>query len=160
MDFFTTNEMERKTGVKRLRLHSWIKDALFVPSTSSKIAGGHGVGSLYSQEDLYKIALLKKLLERGMHGKAAAAMLPLKWNILDLRRMGEAFKGHVLLLCVIRRFENGQEIGSKRFLEILGSTDQSGIRLTGKLEEYFNIQEYDDAIIINMTKLIAEVDKK
>jgi DNA-binding transcriptional MerR regulator len=68
---YSMKEIEKKTGVKRHCLHTWILIGLFIPSPESKIARGNGIRSEYSEKDAYKISLLKKLLEAGIHGKLA-----------------------------------------------------------------------------------------
>jgi len=66
---YTFGDVERITGVQRLRLHHWMKEGFLIPS--GQVARGSGTKNIYTDEDIYKIKLLKKLLEAGIHGKLA-----------------------------------------------------------------------------------------
>ncbi|MEI6313944.1 MAG: MerR family transcriptional regulator [Syntrophus sp. (in: bacteria)] len=164
---YSTGDMERSTGVTRLRLHGWIKDGLIVPSAATKIASGHGVKNKFAQDDLYKIALLRKLIESGIHGKAAAALIPLDWTNLKARHEREISRGRVRILCAIRRFDEYLNTGIRRdnthslehcFLAALGDHDKPGTGFADEIMECFAYRSYDYAIIVNLSKLIEEAE--
>lgn len=156
MEYFA-GDVERITGVQRLRLHHWMKEGFLVPS--GQIARGHGTKNIYTREDLYKIALLKKLIESGIHGWAAQALLG-----YDLRLLWGIHKGRLenlppLQLCILRRFsaDKGVEVMA---LDNIGEFCQGEVKepLSTQISWLFGKENYDDAIVINLSKLIDEVD--
>lgn len=162
---FSTNDMQRKTGVKRHRLHNWILTKTFLPSEASRVAGGHGIDSEYSQTDLYRIALLRKLIENGFHATTAALVV----NGTDFKNLHGLHDLHIqekkaenpgLILCLGRRFKNGEEANMDVWVETPGyrHLHGKGAQLQEKVIKLFNQRQYDDVYLINLSKLIEEVD--
>jgi DNA-binding transcriptional MerR regulator len=159
---FSTNDVQRKTGVKRHRLHTWILTGLFIPSSESKVAGGHGISSEYTRGDLYRIALLRKLIENGIHGKIAAAVINGQdfeaFHILHMQEKESARPG--LILCLARRFKNGEAQEVDIWIEAPGDWPRRGLKaqLQGAVVNRFNDRHYDDVLLINLSKIIDEVE--
>lgn len=161
---FSTNDVQRKTGVKRHRLHTWVLTGLFTPSAFSKVAGGHGIVSEYSRGDLYRIALLRKLIENGIHGTTASAVIngPNFESFYDLHIQEKKAKNPGLILCVGRRFSNGKESALNIWIETPGSFSLrgDGAQLQNQVIKLFNDRRYDDVMLLNLSKLIDEVDER
>lgn len=148
MEFFA-GDVERITGVQRLRLHHWLKEGFLSPSV--QIAQGGGDRNIYSREDLYKIALMKRLLESGVHGKIAKSLL--NWNFEDLRTMHLQAKKEAkqMALSVARALDNSKPP------EVIISIHKQFPILEDRVYEFFKLG-YDIMLIINMSRVIDEVD--
>lgn len=155
---FFYSDVERITGVQRLRLHHWMKEGFLIPS--GPVAKGHGTKNVYTREDLYKIALLKKLIENGMHGWQAASFV--KLSMTATRKAHQLLKAKGLpglILCVGLRFVSGKMAEVEPWIDIPSEPRDTTNRDTGtEIRRLFNKLKYDQIIAINMEKLIDEVD--
>lgn len=57
-------DVERITGIKRVRLNVWLEKGWIVPSVQK--AQGSGTRNIFSRSDLYLIALFKNFVESGI----------------------------------------------------------------------------------------------
>lgn len=73
MKEYFIGDIERITGVRRLRLFHWVKQGYIVPSRS--YGQGYGTKNVFSRDDIIKIALLKHLIEQGFHAKLASKLI-------------------------------------------------------------------------------------
>lgn len=160
MEHYYAKDVERITGVQRLRLHHWMKEGFFIPS--GEVKKGHGNKNIYTIEDLYKIALLKKTIENGLHGWAAGQLLC--YDLMLLRGIHQSMKTDKLTdkslsLCVLMRFSKEREI-EVEILDNLGDIyPQNNIEpMSISISKAFAKSGYDEAVIVNLSKLFDEVD--
>jgi len=85
LEFFY-RDIEKITGMERLRLHSWIEKGIFAPS--GIISNGYGTKNKYTVDDIYKIVLIKKLMEGGIHGQICKQIV-LSVNFKDVNGLYE-----------------------------------------------------------------------
>jgi DNA-binding transcriptional MerR regulator len=69
MEFYTS-DVTRIAGVKRNTLQQWLDRHFIKPSIQE--AEGSGSRNIFSEEDLHKIIVFKKLIEAGLARKVAA----------------------------------------------------------------------------------------
>lgn len=158
MDFFA-GDVERITGVQRLRLFHWLKEGFLCPSI--QVAQGTGDRNVFSIEDIYQIALLKKLMGNGFHGKTASTFLNIPWESIRNRHIAQKSKNLPgLILCVVRRFVDGKKPDASAWTIVPGQGEDVEKRLIDNIINRFNELRYDEAILINLSKVIDEVDNK
>jgi len=155
---FQWAEVERITGVKRIRLHQWIEAGFITPSL--QVAKGSGSRHIWSKTDLYNIILFKRLVESGIHRNTAAKLIP-NVGFDDINKIYRPEKerggpGEVWLV-IARRWGNGQDEGVESFAYpwIHGELKNNLADVLGEINED---RGWNDAIIINVTKLAEYVD--
>lgn len=139
---FRYADVERITGVKRLRLHHWMKEGFFQPE--GETGQGHGTKNEYTIIDLYRIELLKRLISNGVHGWMIAGLLGYDFRLL--RKIHE--KQPVFLAIVIK-------YGEKTTIETLHSI---GGGIGAEIERCFQDHGFDASITVNLSKIFDEVD--
>jgi DNA-binding transcriptional MerR regulator len=72
MKEFSTFDIMKILSIPRERLRDWMNRGFIVPT---KKAQGYGTKAVFSQEDVYKVGLFKKLLEMGFKRKKAAVII-------------------------------------------------------------------------------------
>jgi len=136
---FEASDIEKITGINRPRLQQWLEKGFIIPSI--QVASGPGTRNIYSIEDVYKIAGIKKIIEFGFTREKAAHLV----NSINTDREGI----HILF-----------------FVHNFGSCSNKIFGLHLKKD---NIQEAFDvfkdmvlakggAYIFNYTKLMEEID--
>ena len=154
MDYYYA-DVERITGVSRLRLHHWIKERFLSPHL---FAQGHGTKNIYTRGDIYGIALFKRLIESGMHGRIAAVAMHHSFELVrEEHQRQKSENGPGVMLCIATHFSDGKEAGvSSEVLDDLW--DRNRPSLSERISTYFNEDKYDQVILINLSKLFDEID--
>ena len=67
---FTTAELSKITGIKLSRLNTWLNLNLIRPSIQT--ATGYGSKNVFSELDLYRVILMKKMIEGGYSREIAS----------------------------------------------------------------------------------------
>jgi len=159
MENFSASDVERITGVGRIRVHHWIKEGFFTPS--GEVAKGHGRKNIYTLEDLYKIALLKKLIENGLHGWAASSLLGYDFKLFRQIYQGMKDNGITdksLSFCVVMKFseEKGIEVDTLNNLQDIYPKEHAEC-MSVTISRIF-ADGYDQAVVVNISKLFEDVD--
>lgn len=141
---FESKKVVEITGVKRTRLQSWIERGWLAPSV--QVAEGPGTRNIYNTNDLYSIAIFRKVSEE-MH-------LPRKMvgEMLSSGVVGDHSEEQlkqVQYMLYIRDGENfdaalvpGPEIDIKYIIEQLGW------------------ENFDSMYLLNFAKIKNEIDQK
>ena len=132
------------TEVKRPRLQQWMDLGYIKPSVES--ATGHGSRNQWSREDLYKIAIFKKIAESGLSRKVAA-------DLIKSISIGDHIVKPGFCLWYVRN--RGE---SRIALTLASSRDHT---LQDMLEEVgFDHPSFDDCYIVNIDRIVSAIDKK
>jgi hypothetical protein len=158
MDFFSS-DVEKITGVQRLRLHNWIKAEFIKPS--GQIALGHGKKNTYTLNDLYNISLFKKLIENGMHGWQASLIVGAHENIWDYEKSVNSKGVDRTILCIGLKFETGEKIPKLSPWVDIPSKKRNDVNKEVGLEtrRLFDL-DFDQVVLINIGKIINDVDSR
>jgi hypothetical protein len=175
MKEFLASAVTKITGVKLNRLQPWMERKFITPSI--EVASGHGTRNRFNRADLYKIATLKKLVEGDFHRKVAAnivsaAFMGMKTN-QDQKRAesGEGGIKSVFWFVIISQQEGRTRTITDSFLHspldvCFGKNDKGEIieqdpmvQLNEKIIDGFE-KGGDDVFILNLSKIIDEVDSK
>lgn len=157
-------DIERICKIKRLRLHTWVAEGWITPSVQK--ASGHGTRNIWSRTDLYKIMLLKRLIENGFHRKAAAGILG-NYHFDGIRKLNEDEKKlspvGSLWLVICRRWNGDEEKGIRSFpYPFLGVRNSESYKVSALDVLLGNMRHgdfnWDDTVIINLSKLIEDTD--
>lgn len=70
---FEAADIEKITGINRPRLQQWLEKGFIAPSLQA--ASGPGTRNIYSIQDVYKIAGIKKIIEFGLTREKAAHLV-------------------------------------------------------------------------------------
>ncbi len=171
---FQASDIQRICGVKRLRLHQWMEEGFISPSIQR--ASGHGTRNVWSKSDLYRILLLKRLIENGFHRKAAATIL----NSIDFEEVHKTLDGEYLRgqgskkwfssredlwLVICREWSDGDDQKTYYFAYPYWAVRTSPGFESRTLDVRLKIAKdhqfaWDDAVIINIAKLVEKVDAK
>ena len=140
---FKVSDVTAITGVKRLRLHSWMKLSYILPSVQS--GEGSGNPNIFDRFDLYQIELFKYLTEKGFSRDLAAEY---KVNFRDLIK-DEGYSSSAyqhLVFC--------QRDGKFQKPFVLFEHEVMTEHLLGE------IQRADDVYMVNLRKLRDRVNSK
>lgn len=77
-DEYTTFDIIKKLNIPRERLRQWMVRGYIEPSIRK--ADGVRIKALFSREDVYKIALFKKLIELGFNRQRASRFIKSFWS--------------------------------------------------------------------------------
>ena len=157
---FYADDVKRITGVERLRLHNWMKAGFITPS--GQVAKGHGTKNEYTIEDIYKITLLKKLIENGMHGSSAALFVntctETTWKLQNALKKKE-LPG--LILCMGYQFVKGNDAHVETWIDVSSEVRDKWNRETGiEIRRLFTELNYDQVIVLNIGKLVDDVNSR
>lgn len=144
---FYAPDVETITGVKRLRLHQWIDRGYFTPSI--KRARGSGTKNVFSRRDLYTIETFKRLIESGFSRSLAKTYIDLKG--IDYMRTRFPEMKYMFLAVFRRRLDDGEYVLDPSPHIVI---DQEQTTLL-----YDKLAAADDIFMINLLKLINEVDE-
>jgi hypothetical protein len=160
---FLAADIERILEVKRNRLQQWLERGYIIPSI--QVASGHGTRNVWSRNDLYTIALFKKITESGLSRKLVSDFLSAGsigsdsvdniYCILYMRCGGKV-KG--MTVPFLTKFTaNGKPILELDFNSTIKDAGLLNIPVIQK--ELFD-EVFDDIYIINFLKLRCEIDEK
>lgn len=151
---FLASDIRAITGVKRNRLQAWLERSFLVPSIQR--AEGHGSRNIWSLEDLYRIAIFKKVTERGLSREIAAGFL--SKGIAGKKLSTKELNGLKLLVY----FRKDQNIGVHAVVYPENSSEKDWMpkfdMVTALQEAGF--KSFDDMYIINFVQIRNDVDAK
>lgn len=147
---FLAKDVVKITGVNRQRLQAWMQEGLISPSVH--VADGHGDRNIWNDDDVYKIALFKNLVELGLQRKPVSRLLT---AIPDL----DARDIHACFLIFIRK-------GEKISAQMVNKTDDEINRFRGPVVDFGEVLrsaemlDFDDIFVINFEKIKSEIHSK
>ena len=142
---FLAADVEKITGVKRQRLEQWLSRGFIAPSIQA--ASGHGSRNIWSRNDLYTIALFKKITESGLSRKMVS-------DFLSAGIVGRKKVNDVMFMLYMRKEgkRKGSAIYFKKGEDIVLHLDD--------IQTDLNMHPFDDVFIVNFIKLRVAIDKK
>jgi len=148
---FEAADIEKITGIKRPLLQQWLDKGIIAPSI--QVSSGPGTRNVYSVEDVYKIAAIKKINEFGLTREKAATLV----NSIGGRLVDGIFRGvggnkSQAILFLIHNFE-GQNFPS-------GLISQGSVVRENFEEFRKKALPMGGGYFFNYTKLIEEVNAK
>ncbi len=171
---FLAGDIERITGVKRNRLQQWLERGFIAPSI--QMASGHGTRNIWSRNDLYTIALFKKITESGLSRKVVSDFLSAgiiggdteavnSTYCLVYMREGEKVEAEpILYFTTTGVFSDGTPFvygGTPTVvLDHSGNTTNLGIINLPQIQKRLGMEAFDDMYVVNFFKVKAEVDAK
>ena len=161
MTQYETRELTEKLGIPRLRLQDWENNG-FVKATYP--AGGKGSRRYYSKWDIIGIVLFKKLLDRGISREEAGEYYE-SWHdsTLEVPIKTRLDIAHAVFINTARgeKAKKSKHVNFAYFARSVLLFDKEFHILEGiarpHLEDYYGM-DYEDAITLNMAKIIAYVD--
>lgn len=137
---FEASDIEKITGINRPRLQQWLEKGFIAPSI--QIASGPGTRNVYSIDNVYQIAAIKKMIEFGFSREKAAQIVNGRVVNMD--------GPHIIFM--VHNFEGAGTIISK------SAKDDND------LQGFFNaikemVMSKGGAYILNYTKLMEEIDQ-
>jgi len=155
MNEFQARHVEKVTGVKQMRLYQWLDRGYITPSIQQ--TSNTGVRNIYSLEDLYHIALFKKLVESGLSRSVTAKQISQFRQTFSFNEIKTSLKDNkrFTYMNVARSFDDDNvNVG-------FGYYDKK--ERPGELEtittKFFG-DGFDQVIFFNIEKIITEVDEK
>jgi len=160
---FLAADIEKITGVKRNRLQQWLEREYIAPSI--QVASGHGTRNIWSHNDLYTIALFKKITESGLSRKVVS-------DFLSAGTIGEKDAKGIYCLVYMREGEKVKAESVPLFsgflhdgtptmtLDHVGNITNMGIINLAQIQESLGMGAFDDVYIVNFFKVRSEVDAK
>jgi hypothetical protein len=122
---------------------------------------GHGTKNIYTLDDLYKIALLKKLIESGIHGFVASSLLGYNFPLLRSIHEERSNPDHILTICVLMRFAKDKDPEVTTLNNLSDLYPRKGDKsLMEQISNLFIEHKYDQAIIVNLAKIFDDVDSR
>ena len=140
---FQSRDVERITGVKNKRLWAWIDRGFIVPSIQQ--AEGPGTRNIWSRNDLYSIAIFKKLSESGWAKKLIADYMQM--GIIPSEITADGIK-YVFFV------REGERVESA-----LISADSMDVEIP-RIVEQMGMEGFESIFIINFKKIKRQVDLK
>lgn len=154
---FLAADIEKITGVKRNRLQQWLEREYITPSI--QVASGHGTRNIWSRNDLYTIALFKKITESGLSRKVVS----------DFLSAGTIGGDNVNLIYCLLYMREGEKVKATAIpwledpsitVDTLGEITNVGTINLLQTQKNLDMGAFDDVYIVNFFKVKAEVDKK
>lgn len=148
MEFYIRH-VTKITGVKRLRLHQWIERGYIKPSIQH--GQKSGTPNLFSKEDLYRIELFKRLVGNGFSRELASSFVTFFTHKDPFTLAENVFSTDIQYLWLIFFRENGIIKNVETIVQ--------GINEKSLIAE-FQDPNVDDIFLINIAKIMKEVDEK
>jgi len=151
---FYTSDVTRITGIKRNTLQQWMDRRFIKPSIQE--AAGSGSRNIFSEVDLHKIIVFKKLIEAGLARKVAAKCI----NAYNFERVIQ--KGHSSFTSLWSSTER-----ESLFVAFLFPKEDQEGPCTAQLVALNDFLDLEDdfvgvhcAFFLNLSDVIKEVDSK
>ena len=160
---FLAADIEKITGVKRNRLQQWLERGYITPSI--QVASGQGTRNIWSRNDLYTIALFKKIIESGLSRKVVS-------DFLSAGTIGGDDVKGIYCLVYMRGGGKVKAESVSFFTEFLldgtptlhldpfGVETNVGTINLLQIQKDLGMEAFDDVYIVNFFKVKAEVDEK
>ena len=162
---FYASDITEITGVKRLRLHTWIEKGYIEPS----IQKGQGPGSrnIFSRDDVYRIVILKRLVENGFLREEAARLANVDFDLIEDRRLKHDNVGKLHTLFKHTNL-SGKEYEYVVFCRYYNRGKAQIVPTRYFAEDQITIHDAllqalpyaDDIFMINLKRLKDDIDKK
>ena len=143
---FQMMDVEKICELKRTRLQTWMERGWIVPSIQK--ATGHGTRNIWNRQDLYNIAIFKKITESGWSREVAGDFLVS--GVLFFHERVDDIK-----FIVYMRHENSVRAAALTYNE--GDDIKIDIE---HLQDNLDMKEFDDMYVINFVKLRTYIDEK
>ena len=160
---YTTFDIVRILGMKRVTLQSWIDAGFIKPSFRSEEGRGPGLKSYFTLFQLYLIRLFQVLIFNGFSRKDAG-----KWvKILDEDERLKKSKGNKNeenFITIFRGKDTGFDVWLPSYLKTssdpldLGSYQLPTIQIGRMKYEDLRTEDYDLVLVINFAKIKKAVD--
>ncbi len=154
-DLFTTHHVTKVLDIPMQRLRVWLLNGYIAPAIPS---GGQGQKAFFLKEDLYVIALFKKLLEKGFKRELASKYC----NSMKGINTPLGFANYLTIWTteIDGKFVMGSHLlaGSEKFrVDILPNMVNIWPGDDQKLVKAVDV-DWNDIYIINLTKIMRRVD--
>jgi len=147
MEKFLAQDIEKITGVKRNRLEQWIKWGFIKPSI--QVARGHGSRNIWSRNDLYNIAIFKKVTESGLSRKIVADFLALS----VMTGLNEEQINSITFLVYMRGAGRTAAVG------VTYLKDEDPLLDLFDIQKKEALRSFEDCYVLNFPFLKEQVDK-